>query len=319
MFLPGSFAGGSEITIKIVEKHMAASKTISSGRKDFSILKPPIEVDLDSLVSCRLYEDTRPHCLEITPLQKGLVLIFKGEELIEEGAGFGVPVAIYEDEPYFSSTAKCSVLDEGKRRVLVKSFVMDTVSRKRIWKADYMNGGNYRFFHRVFHEVYARNSLITPFFSKLIELTKLFGVNTEFVKVPPRGIVEVRYTCSPSSIEIEASFDHVEKRGCRELVLLNEQGASFFRKYADSNGLTLWDGNVGAWMPVNANEAFLSNVEGTLAFSLRKKHESTLFRGREKIRNRYSWVGLGYRVHPETSTLSYNITLVTKGQRITRH
>jgi hypothetical protein len=65
-------------------------------------------------------------------------------------------------------------------------------------------------------------------------------------------------------------------------------------------------------VPVNADEASLSNAEGTLAFSVKKKHEATLFRGREKIRSRYSWVGLGYRVHPEALTFTYNIRFAIK-------
>jgi hypothetical protein len=283
-------------------------------------LKPPVTVALDGLLSCRLYEDTRPYCLEIAPLQKGLVLVFRGEELIEEGAGFGVPVAIYDDEAYFSSTAKCSVVNKERTQILVKSFVMDTVSRKRFGKAGYINGNLYSRLHKTFHKVYARNSMITPLFTKLIELRDLIGMKTEFVKVPPRGVVAVKYTCNPNSIDVEASLGRLEKCNCKELVLLNEQGASFFRKYQDSNGLKLWDSSVGAWVSVDADEASLSNVEGTLAFSVKKKRDAKLFRGREKIRSRYSWVGLGYRVHPEALTFTYNIRFATEnGESSTNH
>ena len=273
------------------------------------IFNSPITVSLDGIISCRLYEDTRPHCLEISKLQKGLVLLIDGKEVIEEGVGFGVPVVIYRDEPYFSSTAECSVLNEENHKILLKSFVMDTVSRKRIGEDCYVNDGLYALFHKGFHRIYMRNSVLTPFFNKLIELTKRFGINTEFVKVQPRGVVNVKYTCLSNSIEVNVTLDQLEKDDCKEVVLLNEQGASFFRKYTDSDGLTLCDGQIGAWVPVNADEASLSNVGGTLSFSLRKTHEAVFFRGREKIRNRYSWVGLGYSLYPTRSALTYIIRL----------
>ena len=273
------------------------------------IFNSPIAVSLDGRISCRLYEDTRPHCLEIAQLQKGLVLLFDGEEIIEEGIGFGVPVVIYRDEPYFSSTAECSVLNEGNRKILVKSFVMDTISRKRIGEDYYVNEDLYAIFQKRFNRIYTRNSILTPFFNKLIELIKLFGMNTEFVNVQPRGVVNVKYTCLSNTIEVEASFDKLEKKDCKEVVFLNEQGAGFFRKYTDSNGLTLQDGQIGAWVPVNADEASLSNVGGTLAFALRKTDGAVFFRGREKIRNRYSWVGLGYSLSPTRSALRYTIRL----------
>jgi hypothetical protein len=233
------------------------------------------------------------------------------KEVIEEGVGFGVPIALYKDEPYFSSSAEIAVQNEGKTKTLIKSFILDTVSRKRFGKTIYVNDGFYSFLHKGFHRVYVKNSLLTPFFIRLIELTKLFGVNTEFVKVKPRGVVTVKYEFHPDSINVEASFIQLNQDDCKEVVVLNEQGASFFRKYSDSNGLILIDGEVGAWVNVDADEASLANLEETISFSLWKVPGAIFFRGREKIRNRYSWVGLGYSLPPHLSTFRYVIKLKT--------
>jgi hypothetical protein len=275
---------------------------------------PPIVAEINEKVSCRLYEDTRPYYLEIAPLQKGLVLVLDGKELIEEGAGLGVPVIIYKDEPYFSSTAKTTIIQQKKPTILMKSFVMDSVSRKKFGTAGYVNKRLYFRFHKLFQNFYVRKTHLTPVFNKGIELMKLFGINTEFVKVQPRGIVNIKYTCNSelASIKIGAIFNQLSKNNCQEIILLNEQGASFFRKYSDSNGQILMDEEIGAWTQVNATEASLANTSDTLSFSLKKMENAHFLRGREKIPNRYSWVGFSYSIHPKSNDFSYSIKLETK-------
>lgn len=241
-----------------------------------------------------------------------------GEEVIEEGVGFGAPVVLYRDEPYFSSSAECTVLNEGDNKTLVKSFLMDAVSRKRVGKTGYVNDGFYSFLHKGFHIVYAKNSLITPFFNRLIEFTKLCGVNTEFVKVKPRGTVTFKYECHSDWVDVEVSFQQLDEDDCIEIVILNEQGANIFRKYSDSEGLALVDGEIGAWVNVDADEASLSNVQETLGFSLRKVKGAVFFRGRERIRKRYSWVGLGYSLRPPFSRFRYVIKLKSRDGHLSR-
>jgi hypothetical protein len=245
--------------------------------------------------------------LETATLQKGLILVQNGVELIEEGMGFGAPVALYTDEPYFSSTAQCEDLGEGNRRTLVKSFVMDTVSRKKIGEAAYFNGGLYSVFHRVFRTFYTSNPALTPVFNRFIASASIIDVSTEFVKVKPRGIVNVKYTLQADSVVVEVSFDRLKTLGCEQVVLLNEQGAGFFKKYSDSNGQVLEDAEIGAWLPVNADEAALIDVGRTLGFSLKNHRNAVLLRGREAIRGHYSWVGLSYSLRPLNTTFKYTI------------
>ncbi len=72
-------------------------------------LQKPITLNLTDRLSVRIYKDCRPNCLETGALQKGLVLLLDGVELIEEGVGFGVPVVKYEDKTFFSSKADVSI------------------------------------------------------------------------------------------------------------------------------------------------------------------------------------------------------------------
>ena len=55
----------------------------------------PMTVDLHGGLSIRVYPDRRPGNLEIAGIQKGLILLDGGLELVEEGAGFGLPIALF--------------------------------------------------------------------------------------------------------------------------------------------------------------------------------------------------------------------------------
>ena len=241
------------------------------------------------------------------------MLIVDGEELIEEGVGFGAPVALYEDRPYFSRTAECFLQTEEDGTVLVKKFLLDAVSRKRIGSAFYVNDGFYKFFHELYHATYVNHKRLTPAFNRLMELRRIFRVTTEFVKVKPRGKVTVRYMCRPNSLQVEVSLSAMEKDRCKEILILNEQGASFFRRYSDTDRVTLVDVQIGAMETVKAEKASLTNMNGTISFSLRNIEGTVFFRGREKTRGRFSWAGLGYMLKPSFNDFKYNIELKTRG------
>ena len=265
-------------------------------------------VSVGSRVSFRLYRDTRPHCLEISPLHKGLVLLLDGKELIDEGIGFGVPVVKYEDRTFFSSSAD-STETLGERNVLVKSFIMDTVSRKRLGKAAYINDSLYSFLHRFFEKVYLNWKKLTFLFNGIMELRRTLKVETDFVKAEPRGTITLTYTCFPDMVRVNVDLTRLNRARCKQILFLNEQGSTFFRKYVDSDGLTLSDQNIGAWVIVKAEEASLSDFAGSLTFTLRKAKAAQLFRGWESTRGRFSWAGLSYSLSPETVAFDYVIKL----------
>ena len=54
----------------------------------------------DSL-ALRVYSNTNPQNMKIADLQKGLILLCNGTDVIGEGTGFGVPIAKYSDETSF--------------------------------------------------------------------------------------------------------------------------------------------------------------------------------------------------------------------------
>lgn len=93
----------------------------------FRRLDPPIEAPSAGGSLLRLYPDARPHVGKIARLQKGLVWVVEGRELIQEGYGFGLPIIEYQGRAYSARHAEVEryPLPDGVR--LVKRFHMDTV------------------------------------------------------------------------------------------------------------------------------------------------------------------------------------------------
>jgi hypothetical protein len=262
----------------------------------------PIIFNLTTRLSVLLYEDCRPNCLETSPLQKGLVLVHDGEELIEEGVGFGVPVVKYFDKTYFSSSAQTTTTGDGS---LQKTFTLDTISRKRVGTT-YLNDGAYSVFIAVFEKFYLKHKRLSPLLNKLMEMRSAFKIKTVFLKVKPKGTVTINYQCQPNSIKVNVDLSDLDVADCAEFLVLNEQGANKFRKYQDTE-TALHGCNIGAWETVAAKEASLIN--DSVAFTVEKCVEATLFRGWERTKNRFCWAGLSYSLKPNTKAFNYTIKL----------
>lgn len=273
-------------------------------------LQPPITTPLTDRLAVRLYEDCRPNCLETAQLQKGLVLMLDGNELIEEGVGFGVPVVKYGDKTYFSSSAKVSAENQDGACVVKKLYVMDTISRKKLWRARYIDDDLYSSWRKIFAKSYLKHKQFTPLFNRLMELREIAKIKTEFVKVLPRGTISVYYQCQQGAIKVNVDFKDLKLHGCEELLVLNEQGSSFFAQYADTDGTRLLGSKIGAWDKVEAERAIMQN--GEVTFSLQNVRGAALFRGWERTRKRFSWAGLSYSLRPNNGSFNYTINLNLK-------
>jgi hypothetical protein len=256
----------------------------------------PITLDMGKGVSLRAYPDSRPHVLETAELQKGLVLLKDGRELIEEGVGFGSPVAVYSDGPHLSRMAGCLVGDsEDGRVVITKSFVMNAVPRKRLGNGSFINPTLDKMVEKTFMGAYTRWISLRPILDAAIYGSWALGAKTQYVKTKSVGVINVNYTILTDGVRVDADLNELNKNGLRTVMMLNEQGASFFRKYLDNRGLTLEDEKIGAWAEVVAEEATISDLSGELGFSLWKIEGTKMFRGRDK-RGTVSWAGLEYSI-----------------------
>jgi len=263
-------------------------------------------------VSLRVYADSRPHNLEISALQKGLVLVFAGKELIEEGVGFGAPVVVFSDKTYFSATAHVTVEEKGERVEIVKRFSIDAVSRKRFKNGVFVDNPVYRFFSDSLASAYrdypATRGMIFP----LIRTRNAVGIKTFFTRAKPRGEITVTYNVKRRDIDVRVDFAKLDKRNCRKMLLLNEQGSTFFRKFSDSVGLNLIGSQIGAWDHVEADWACFSALDDSLGFCLSNVPNSRLFRGTEHVEGRLAWAGMGYELNPTTELSSYRIKMCGK-------
>ena len=89
----------------------------------------PVEVSLGDGLSVRAYPDTRPHNLKLSAVHKGLVLVDRGEELIAEGFGFGLPIVMYGRMSYLSQEATLRVTSGPDETTIVKGFGIDSLDR----------------------------------------------------------------------------------------------------------------------------------------------------------------------------------------------
>jgi hypothetical protein len=272
-------------------------------------LTEPITVNLSDRLAVKLYKDCRPNCLETGALQKGLVLLVDGNELIEEGMGFGVPIVRYADKTFFSSTAEVSIRKVGSESILTKIYSLDTVSMKKFGQASYIDDDLYSSLRKTFQMLYLKHKKLTPIFNKAMELRDLANIKTEFITVKPRGTITVTYHCQPAVINIQIDFSNMKLNKCQELIVLNEQGSSVFKRYVDSNGLILLGNKIGAWDEVTAKNASLQSGKYEVSFILQKEDGVQLFRGWEQTRKRFSWAGLSYSLVPKRGIFTYAIRL----------
>ena len=271
-------------------------------------LEKPFTFNTNKAVSLRMYPDNRPHNMEIAALQKGLVLVIDDSELIEEGVGFGVPIAKYSDMTFFSRTATVYVEEQDENAaVIIKVFLLDSVSKKRV-RGTFINDSLYSVFHKTFEKAYLRSGNMRSFFEWVMRLRRAIGIETHFAYASPRGKVTVSYQCYPDHIKVGADFSELDMTSCQEILILNEQGASFFRKHRNGNAV-LHDKRVGAWMKVDAEHAEFSDLKEHIAFSMDNREGATLYCGWEQVKDRFSWAGITYALSPKTLMFNYTIRL----------
>lgn len=264
-------------------------------------------VPLSGSLAVRVYSDTRPHNWKIASLQKGLVLVHEGEEVVGEGTGFGFPVLVYANETYFSGSARVYLSQQGDCASVRKEFIMDRVARNRFRNVRLENR-KARTVLGYMAEVYQRHRRLR--FLRLKSLFREMDVGTSFVETQPVGKVVITYRVGIGRVLVKVDLGLVKREGLEKMFLLNEQGSGVFRRYVDSRGTELVYGRIGAWEDVEADWACLMDVEGRFGFRLRRIPGGLLRRGREYLRGSLDWVGLDYEFGLKKTAVQYEIEIL---------
>ncbi len=254
-----------------------------------------------------IYSNTKPHNLKIAELQKGLILTCNSKERVGEGAGFGSPIVVCPKETFFSGSAKVTVLTASGFTRIIKEFNMDRVLRNKLGKLRLENQ-QVRTLLKYLAGLYQNN---TSFRSLLFRefLTNL-GVKSSFERKESIGRISVTYEIHENIIEVQVNLANVKTQYRKEIFILNEQSARFFRKYSDSYGTTLIDDEIGAWNKVDSQSASFSDVEQQIGFRIWQAEGATLRYGREVMHNHLDWIGLDYEVNAKKDVFEYKIELL---------
>ena len=268
---------------------------------------------ISDTVALRVHSDTKPKNMKTAQLQKGLILLYKGTEVVGEGIGFGVPIAKYSDETVFSGSSSLRVRTLENIVEIRKEFIMDLVTRNTLRNVKLENP-KIRMLLDSFSSLYKKQYQSHVSFARSILFTRSllfkFGVKSTFIKSIPRGLVVVTYVIDRNRIFVKLDLSLLDRTNLGKIFVLNEQGAHFFRTYSDSESLELDDEEIGAWNEVTSQTAKITNSQDKIGFKLKNVEGTKLRRGRELIKGSLDWIGLDYELDAEYSQFEYEIEVL---------
>ncbi len=259
-------------------------------------------------ISLKVYSSTNPQNMKIADLQKGLILLCDGTDVIGEGTGFGVPIAKYSNETVFSGSSSLYVRRRGDTIEIRKEFLMDLTARDRLRSLKLRVPGVRKLSDFFCSQYQRRKRLVRPVLM-VRSLFFKFGIKSSFMRSPHKGTVTVTYIMDRNRIQVKLNFSQLDQANLAKVFILNEQGAHFFRTYSDSEGLRLVDEEIGAWDNVTAQSAKIANEQNKIGFRLKSKEGSMLRRGRELMKGSLDWIGLDYELDPKYCHFEYEIEL----------
>jgi hypothetical protein len=257
----------------------------------------------------RIYEDSRPHALKSRDIQKGLILVYNGQEICGEGIGFGAPVVKYTDKTYFPMKATLAITTEDSCTNIVKVFEINSVFRIKIW-GRHINIPLLSFFTELFSKVHREHRRLRRLLDVLLAwLRQCMRRPADLVITTSKGWIAVTYKIYEDNIFVQVDTSQLNKTDCREICIMNEQGADFFRKYTDTNAASQTDDDISSWEKVEADEAYFADSQKRVSFGLTNVSRVDLYRGRECFEGHLAWAGFAYSLPPELDAFEYNIRL----------
>jgi hypothetical protein len=229
----------------------------------------PHRVSLREDVSLLLYEDSRPHIGKIDELQKGLVLVHRGQRLIEEAYGFGMPLIIYEGRSYVSRHAS---VRQFSPRMLVKRYAFDTLDRP------------------------------SGFLRRKYQPVPALGTATVTMTIQPPQTIDVVVDLR----DLPDGWDNVyvmNEQGARRFNRYQRPDGQL----VDARLVGIWDEAVspfGCWESVTVGLRFCVDTEpGQPGFVGRERYVQYHWMGIYRL----SWAGIDLEIHPPASMVRYTV------------
>jgi hypothetical protein len=245
-------------------------------------------------------------------LQKGFLLLQDGQELAEEGVGFGLPVLKRGIQTIFPGQCRLTTRNRGSFQEVTAKFSMNLVEKI----------GRPGCASVKITPVYAIKNSLAAIIRRIPRLRGLltgasnvlrrqFGLETRFEEAGFYKHVEIIYIIDSRSgiMNIQVDTTGLPVEGITEVVVMNEQGARAFDLYRDAGGTLLRGKEIGCWDEVTAEWASFVSESHRMAFTLRQLKGARLFRGRELIGSRLAWSGFGYSFPPGSERISYEVRI----------
>jgi hypothetical protein len=274
-----------------------------------------LEIDLPVLKGLTLRIDSDVNSSGDYPtsrLQKGLLLVYSGQELAEEAVGFGVPVLKRGLQTIFPGGIELASQRRGPAWEVTAMFTM--CLGEKIAKPGFGSLNS--------KSLYAiKNSLAAllrrfPVLRGLLTaassgLRRMFGWETIYEDTGFRTKVKMIYAVygEEGRIDVEVDTAGLLQDHISEVAVMNEQGGRYFDRYSDSGGTCRRGDEIGCWDVVTAGEASFISDTHQLAFTLRQVEGASLYRGRELVGTRLAWSGFGYTFRPATGRFSYSMRI----------
>jgi hypothetical protein len=245
-------------------------------------------------------------------LQKGLILLDDGLELVEEAVGFGVPILKRGLQSIFPSDVVLSSRTTDSSLEVTANFKMDLEERiarpgSRTEKSRLI----YAIKNRLADLIRRVPVLRSPLTALSNILRTTLGWETIYDHAGFSTTIQLHYSIQPQTgnIKVEVRPPDAQLSDITEVVIMNEQGGNYFDHYQDSSGLSLHGSEIGCWDEVTAKEASFISSAHKLAFALKQVNGATLYRGRELVGTRLAWSGFGYSFPPANGRFNFELNI----------
>lgn len=260
-------------------------------------------------------QSDKPGGYPASSIRKGLILACDGSDLSEEGVGFGVPVLKSGYEAIFPGEANITSVRDGDITIVRAGYNMNLEERMEVRGRRIKSKNFYRVKESISGLHRERPWLRKALTIASIVLRHSLGIRTIFEKTRSFGTVHVMYTIDAGKGTVHVSMDTggVYRDRCTGMIIMNEQGATYFDRYSDSDGTSLAGEAIGTWDEISADEASFIDPIDNVKFTLRQVKGARMLRGRELVKSRLAWSGLSYIIPQYASDFAYNIRIGRAG------